>query len=274
MAIPKIIHFLWFSDKYDSKTELCLNSWKMHLSDYEIKKWDASNFPYQKYIWVQEAVNCKKWAYATDFFRLWVLYNYGGIYLDADVLLQKNFDEFLNCKMFIATEFCKQLGAHCIGAEKGHPFIKKCLEFYENKNFINKNQTLNMIPIPRIMTNKLVQLYSFKGTLANFSNSYININNELFVYPDNIFTLDVKDEKNVCIHLGLGSWRDNTTDSNPVYFDNLVWYFENRLIYRKNSIKEIIKSILPYFVIKFIRKHNLITRNIKTIRNIYKDIPL
>ena len=275
MAIEKVIHFLWFSDEYDQKTELCLQSWKKNLSGYTIKKWDASNFPYEQFNWTKEAVAKKKWAYATDFFRLWVLYNYGGIYLDADVLVQKSFDDFLDCNMFIGTEFCKQLGAHCIGAEKGHPFIKMCLDFYTDKKFINDNGSLNMIPIPRIMSNLLVKTYSFKQTLANFTTDKIIVNNDINIYPDNFFTLDVKDEKNICVHLGLGSWRDDTTDSNPVYFENLAWYFENRYLFKQSkSFSEKIKSILPFFLVKKIRMHNMKTKNISTIKNIYKDIVL
>ena len=83
--IPKIVHYLWMSSVKDEKTLQCLASWKKYLNGYEIREWNSQTFPYLDFIWTREAAEAKKWAFVTDFFRLWVLHNYGGIYMDADV---------------------------------------------------------------------------------------------------------------------------------------------------------------------------------------------
>ena len=65
--IPKKIHFLWMSETKDEAVERCLESWRHHLSDYEIVEWNKSNFPYEEFLFAREAFSKKKWAFVTDF---------------------------------------------------------------------------------------------------------------------------------------------------------------------------------------------------------------
>ncbi len=95
MSIPKKIHYLWISETKTPAVERCLASWKKHLNDYEIMEWNSTNFPYSEFLFAKEAFSKKKWAFVTDYFRLWVLEKFGGIYLDADVTVNDNFDKFL-----------------------------------------------------------------------------------------------------------------------------------------------------------------------------------
>ena len=51
--IPKKIHYCWLSeDEMPEKLQKCLESWKKHLPDYEIVKWDLNRFPLEKSVWV------------------------------------------------------------------------------------------------------------------------------------------------------------------------------------------------------------------------------
>ena len=276
MAIPKTIHFLWMSKEKDEKTLLCLNSWKKYLEGYEIREWNSETFPYNDFLWTKEATQAKKWAYVTDYFRVWVLYNYGGIYMDADVLLQKNFDDFLDCQFFCGTEFTLQIGAHCMGAEKGHPYVKKCLDFYQNRSFkdIIDRKILQSLAMPRIMTYLLYKNYKI-DTLSNFSDNPISLSDGIKIYSDNYFTIDVSDGKNVGIHFGLGSWRDNTTTVSPIYLENLEQYFVKRF-YLKDAKKldflcgwkYYLFLFLPSFLVIQAFKFKLKIKNSKTIMNI------
>ncbi len=273
MAIPKIIHFLWMSETKDEKTEACLASWRKHLDGYEIKEWNGKNFPYRDFVWTKEAVEAKSWAYVTDFFRLWVLYNYGGIYLDADVMLQQNFDTFLHHKVFIGTEFTCQLGAHCIGSEVRNEYIKACLDFYHERHFLLDDGNLNMVPIPRIMTYILIKKYNFTDSLANFTDNPILLKNEIVIFPDNYFTIDISDGKNVGVHLGLGSWRiGDWKKFQPIYSDVIENYFVNKFflheLSQKKGIKKILYALLPNFIISAYRKKKHKIKNIKRITNI------
>ena len=73
----------------------CINSWKKYLPDYEIIEWNEDNFDVNSNLYVKEAYENKKYAFVTDYVRLLVLYNYGGIYMDTDVEIIKNIDVFL-----------------------------------------------------------------------------------------------------------------------------------------------------------------------------------
>lgn len=273
--IPKIVHFLWMSPEKDEKTLQCLFSWKKHLDGYEIKEWNSETFPYKEFVWTKEAAEAKKWAFVTDYFRLWVLYNYGGIYMDADVLLQKNFDGLLDCNLFAGTEFTQQIGAHCMGSVAGHPYIKRCLDFYGNRSFkmVVDNGALQGYAIPRIMTYILARDYNVK-TIRNFSDKPLIIADDIRIYSDNLFTIDIGDNKNIGIHLGLGSWRDSTTFANPIYMENLEWYFIKRYYQNdmakmfSNKLKHLLYMIVPNFLIVLYYRYKSQIKNISTIMNV------
>lgn len=95
--IPKKIHYCWLSnDAMPEKLQHCVESWKNNLPDYEIIKWDLKKFPLEKSIWVRQAYERKKYAFAADYIRLYALVTEGGIYLDSDVEVLKTFDDLLH----------------------------------------------------------------------------------------------------------------------------------------------------------------------------------
>lgn len=84
--IPKLIHCVWLSgDEKPSQYKMCIDSWKKTMPDYEIREWNMTNLPDEilNHQFVGQAIEARKWAYATDVIRLWLLKNYGGIYLDT-----------------------------------------------------------------------------------------------------------------------------------------------------------------------------------------------
>lgn len=100
--IPKKIHYCWLSnDPYPEKIEKCINSWKEKLPDYEIIKWDLNRFPLEKSLWVKQAYEARKYAFAADYIRLYALATEGGIYLDSDVEVLKSFDDLLDFPYFV-----------------------------------------------------------------------------------------------------------------------------------------------------------------------------
>lgn len=154
--IPKIIHYSWFSGEPMPKAILgFIETWKKYLPDYELVLWDAERVKEVDNLFVQEALSERKWAFAADVVRLYAVYHYGGIWLDTDVEVFKSFDRFLDYRMFIGKEttpYYQQDGSgrhllgltsHCFGAEKEHPFIKRCLDFYQDRHFVlSKDQSL------------------------------------------------------------------------------------------------------------------------------------
>jgi len=103
--IPRTIHYCWFGRGRKPKlAEKCINSWKKFCPDYEIIEWDEDNFPILKYPYAKYCYENKKWAYLSDFVRLTVVREYGGIYFDCDVELVKSPDELLDNEAFFGFE--------------------------------------------------------------------------------------------------------------------------------------------------------------------------
>ena len=154
MPIPKIIHYVWFGGKeLPQAAQKCIASWKKYLPDYEIKEWNEQNFDVTVNRFCYEAYKAKKYAFVSDFIRIYVLYNYGGIYMDVDVEVVKPFDEkFLGCESFSGYETSKTIPTGIMGSCKGQKFFGKILEYYEKESFINGDGTLNMTTNVKIIT--------------------------------------------------------------------------------------------------------------------------
>ena len=105
MSIPKVIHYCWFGrGKMPKLAEKCIESWKKYCPDYEIVCLTEDNFDINCCSYVKEAYEAKKYAFVTDYVRLFVMYEYGGIYMDTDVELVKNLDDFLKNQAFSGFE--------------------------------------------------------------------------------------------------------------------------------------------------------------------------
>ena len=86
--IPKVIHYCWFGGNEMSALEKkCIESWKTQCPDYEIVRWDETNYDVTKNPYMQQAYAAKKWGFVPDYARLDILYQHGGFYLDTDVEL-------------------------------------------------------------------------------------------------------------------------------------------------------------------------------------------
>lgn len=151
--IPKRIHYCWLSDDVmPEKLQRCLDSWKKYLPDYEIIRWDLKRFPLEQNIWVKQAFERKKYAFAADYIRLYALAMEGGIYLDSDVEVLKSFDGLLHLPYFVCKENSPQgIEAAVIGAEAGTPWVAKCLEYYNGKAFVKDDGKECTTVLPKIL---------------------------------------------------------------------------------------------------------------------------
>jgi len=131
--IPKKIHYCWFGRNPKPKlAEKCIASWKKYCPDYEIIEWNEDNFDINMNVYTRYCYENKKWAYLSDFARLYVVAENGGVYFDTDVELLKNPDELLKLEAFYGfeTEKCINTGLG-FGAEKNHPTVMAMVEEYE-----------------------------------------------------------------------------------------------------------------------------------------------
>lgn len=248
--IPKIIHYCWLSnDPIPAKLKKCMDSWKKQLPDYEFMLWNFDRFAKDRSVWVSQAFDSRKYAFAADYIRLYALYNYGGIYLDMDVEVVRPFDSLLGLK----TMLCWQKGGDGLevatfGAEKGSKWVKECLDYYQNREFILPDGTCSVKPLPNIVEDilrhkgyKLVDCSSIADA-KNTEKQYAE-RNDSYVLPiltDNFFSPRSYDDATTCvtddtysIHHFAGTW--------------LSWYSRmKRTIY--NSLR--LKNQSPIKVLK------------------------
>jgi mannosyltransferase OCH1-like enzyme len=133
--IPKIIHYVWLGGK--AKPDYLiknLESWKKYCPDYEIKEWNETNFDLSSNRYLEEAIKMKKWAFASDYIRLAVLYNEGGIYLDTDVEILKPLDKFLRHDFFTNFENLAMICFAVTGTVKGGKIVAFCRFLWYNEN--------------------------------------------------------------------------------------------------------------------------------------------
>ena len=155
--IPKVIHYFWFGKGKKPKIfEKCLKSWKEKCPDYEIKEWTEDDFDVNLTKYTKEAYQMKKYAFVSDYARFYVLYHFGGIYLDVDVEVLRNIDELLVNNMFLGFEDRNNVNPGLImGAKKGEKVIGELLEIYNNFNgFPNYQHTICNITTDYLIKNK------------------------------------------------------------------------------------------------------------------------
>lgn len=146
--IPKVIHYCWFGGKPLPKlAEKCIESWKKYLPDYEIKRWDETNFDVNIIPYTQEAYQKGKYAFVSDYARFLIIYNCGGIYFDTDVEVIASLDKIIDEGAFLGVE-CQNLDQITVnpglgfGAEPQNAAIGDVLKQYERSHFINDDGSL------------------------------------------------------------------------------------------------------------------------------------
>ncbi|MBQ8619659.1 MAG: glycosyl transferase [Clostridia bacterium] len=137
--IPKTIHYCWFGrNPKPELAERCIASWKKRCPDYEIIEWNEDNFDvYSCPLYVRQAYEAKKWAFVSDYARLKVVHDHGGIYLDTDVELVKGLDALLGYDAFFGFEDGKHVATGLgFGAVKGAQILREMLQDYEGIPFV------------------------------------------------------------------------------------------------------------------------------------------
>lgn len=183
MAVPKVIHYCWFGNNpLPDSVIACISSWKKFCPDYQIIEWNEKNFDLNINNYVKEAYESKKYAFVTDYVRLYALYNFGGIYLDSDVEVLKPLDKFLEHRAFTGCENEEYCVTGIIAAEQGHPWIKDLLNSYKNRHFIQKNGKMDITPNTKVITQLTTEKYGWVP-----KNEYQIINEGLHIYPFSVF---------------------------------------------------------------------------------------
>ena len=243
--IPKIFHLCWLSgDPYPKKIDYCIKSWKKHNPDYEIMLWDAKRFDVNLTPWTKQAFKAKKYAFAADYIRLYAVLNYGGIYLDSDVEVIKSFDDVLDLPYFVGSETDEtSIELAAFGAEKGTPWVKTALDWYDGRDFIKEDGSMELEVQPIIMNRVLASKYSL--TPIEEKDEVTREEDKLFIFPNEWFNAHpfgktgrpeyrVTDHTH-SIHHYAGQWRPMDYVGGPLHklyykLFNVNWRLEDRFV--------------------------------------------
>lgn len=181
--IPKVIHYCWFGEQpLPPLAEKCIESWKKYCPDYEIIQWNEENYKTDnKCSYVREAYEAKKWAFVSDYARLEIVYQYGGIYLDTDVELIKSLDDLLEQECFLALESSGYIATGLgFGAIKNSIALKMMLKEYENIHYKLGQGVYDDTPCPTRNTNPFKKM----GLVVDSQIQQLQICN---IYPPEYF---------------------------------------------------------------------------------------
>ncbi len=162
--IPKVIHYCWFGgNPLPYEVNKCLSSWKKFCPDYKIIRWDESNFDVRSHPFASAAYDAGAWAFVSDYARLKVVYDYGGIYLDTDVELLKNIDFLIMETCYVGIQQSSNLCNTGLGfgAEKLSPVVRAMLDVYDKLEF--DSSALQKLACPALNTQVLSMMgYSYE----------------------------------------------------------------------------------------------------------------
>lgn len=220
--IPKKIHYIWIGNQSKPESIIkCIDSWKKHLPDYQFFEWGNEILQEIDNPYVTEAINAKKWAFVSDYIRLYVLKKHGGIYLDTDVVITQSFDTFLSLDFFIGYEpyesYVIPMTA-VIGASKDNPIIGELLDEYSYLNFITASGEYDLTPNTQRFSKYFQSTY--KLNFEKNGDVITKINDLSYIYPTNIFCTEINNKPNYSIHLFNGSWIDGFSRRNKLSFLN------------------------------------------------------
>ncbi len=233
--IPKIIHYCWFGGAPLPELEQrCLASWHEHMPDWEYKWWneetyDLSSAPQ----YVRQAYEARKYAFVSDYVRLWALEKYGGLYMDVDFMVYRPFDELMDkYSAFAGYEGSKRnpVMQGVIASEAHGAWVTDMLYTYKDRKFILPDGRLDLTPNTTYFSDRLEsQGFVPDGKekdffLRNDEMSRDESLNEPHALNDRTFMLhvfpvqyfcprlttgeNVRNEETYCEHMGESSWAE------------------------------------------------------------------
>ena len=241
--IPKIIHYCWIGGApLPELSEKCIASWKEHMPDWEYMRWDESNFDIAAApLYVQQAYEARKFAFVSDYVRLWALEQYGGLYMDVDFEVFRPFDDLMDkCPAFAGYEGSKRqpVMQGVIASEAHGTWVRDMLQTYNSRTFVKADGSYDMTPNTSYFSDRL----EAQGFVPDGIEKDVLVMNELFlhVFPVHYFCPvlttgeDVRTVETYCEHKGESSWAKQTWKGRLIQCLSPKW--RTRLIKLKRKL--------------------------------------
>lgn len=205
----KIIHYIWLGHAGKSRTiKRCIKSWAEFFPDWEIREWNESNLDLQCNSYVREAYNAGKYAFASDYFRFDILYKYGGLYFDVDVMVLQSFDQLIAGYDAFAG-FENQYvapGLVLYSKEPGNVIMKEMCDVYGKGSFILPDGGFNQKTVGQYFTEILIR----RGLVQNNELQQVD---GLTIFPNEYFNpmnyygeMSDRTANSYSVHLYMASW--------------------------------------------------------------------
>lgn len=206
--IPRIIHYCWFGGKeMPQLAKVCIDSWHKFMPTWEYRLWDEDNFDVNCTPYTKEAYAAGKYAFVSDYVRLWALQQEGGVYMDVDFEVYKPFDDLLHYPAFAGIEGSKRnpvMMGVCASVPHGQ-WVTEMLEAYQERHFLLADGTMDMHTNVQFITGIMASNgFRQDGTEQDYK--------DLHVFPVDYFSPRhttgeyIRTENTYCEHKGLASW--------------------------------------------------------------------
>jgi hypothetical protein len=206
--IPKIIHYCWFGQgEMPQLAKDCIASWHKYMPDWEYKLWNEDVFDVYSVSYTKEAYEAKKYAFVSDYVRLYALNKEGGVYFDVDFEVYKPFDDLLHWNAFAGLEGSKYtpLMMGVIASCPNGVWVKEQLSHYQGRHFVNDNGSFDLTTNVKFVS----ECMRMNGFVQNGKEQDYK---DLHVFPVDYFCPKqttgeyFRTENTYCEHMGLDSW--------------------------------------------------------------------
>lgn len=241
--IPKIIHYCWFGrGKMPALALKCIQSWKEILPDYEYMLWNEDSFDVTSNSYVKEAYDSKKYAFVTDYVRLYALYHVGGVYMDTDVEVLKRFDELLYLPAFSGFESDSNIPTGMMASEKNGKWVEELLNYYNNRHFLRSDGSCDLT------TNTQTISETMKREGFKLKNSYQIHRKIVHIFPMDFFCAKSRSglvtvtDNTYCIHHFAGSWNPRSQKIKKYIFQKILGpKLTDSLVKTKKRVKSVFR---------------------------------
>ena len=200
----------------------CIDSWKKHLPEYELRLWNEDTFDIKSVPYVSEAYESRKFAFVTDYVRLYALYHFGGIYMDTDVEVLKSLDDLLHLPGFSGFESKTEIPTGIMASEKHNAWAKEQLAYYLGKHFIKADGTLDLTSNVQIIS----RIMSANGFVLK--NGYQVYKDCMHIFPQDYFCPKSRTgiititPNTYCIHHFAASWKPRNVRIKSYFFNKIL----------------------------------------------------
>ena len=210
--IPKTIHYCWFGgNEMPQLAKECIASWHKYMPDWEYKLWNEDNFDVDSIPYTKEAYAARKYAFVTDYVRLYALSTEGGVYMDTDVEILKPLDDLLHLQAFTGYEGSKHKPpvTGLMASEAGGQWVDEQLHAYDGQHFRREDGTLDTTT----NTQRISAIMKTNGFVCDGKQGQYK---DLTVFPSDYFCPHqttgeyLLTENTYCNHLFMGSWNEKS----------------------------------------------------------------